>query len=169
MDNFVSGQLVVDTLERPYVYMDRQLGSNDCIVYNPRTYTFEIKDVTDLRSAHQDINKHYLVNIYKGLHSINAEYHSLIGNLYPQALKQAIMKIRRFKGLIGYTLDLSDSTMVVESVELSNDISHDWKDLILVGGTRTRNDVASSFVASLNALKPNNRTIKHMIETDALP
>lgn len=169
MDSFVSGQLVVDSLERPYVYLDKQLGSTTCVVYNPRTYTFEIKNVTDLRSAHSDANKHYVVNIYKGLHSINSGYNHLIGQLYPKALKQAIMEIRRFKKLVEYTLDLSDSTLLVESVELSNDISHDWKDLILIGGTRTRNSVSQHFIASLNALKPNNRTIQHMVETNALP
>lgn len=169
MDNFVSGQLMVDSLERPYVFLDRNLGSYNCIVFNPRIYTFEIKDVTDFRSAHPDVNKHYIVNIYKGLHSINSEYNHLIGQLYPKALKQAIMEIRRFKKLIGCTLDLSDSTMLVESVELSNDISHDWKDLIIIGGTRTRDGISKHFETSVNVLKPNNRTIQHMVETNALP
>lgn len=169
MDNFASGQLVVDALERPYVYLDRSLGSYDCIVYNPRTHTFEIKDVTELRSAHPDVNKHYIVNINTALHSISNNYKELIGYLYPQALKQAHATIYRFKGLIGYTLDLSDSVLLVESVELSYDISHDWKDLIIISGTRTRGDISRHFETSLNALKPNNRTIKHMTETDALP
>lgn len=169
MDNFVSGQLVVDSLERPYVYLDRNLGSNNCIVYNPRTHTFEIKDVTELRSAHSDVNKHYVVNINTALNSISNNYKELIGDLYPQALKQARATIYRFKGLIGYTLDLSDSVLLVESVDLSNDMSHDWKDLIFISGTRTRDGISRHFTTSLNALKPNNRTIRHMAETNALP
>lgn len=169
MDNFVSGQLVVDTLERPYVYLDRSLGSYDCIVYNSRTYTFEIKDITELRSAHPDVNKHYVVNINMALHAISNNYKELIGNLYPQALKQARATIYRFEGLIGYTLDLSDSVLLVESVELSDDVSHDWKDLIIIGGTRTRDGISKHFETSVNVLKPNNRTIRHMAETNTLP
>lgn len=155
---------MVDTLERPYVYLDRSLGSYDCIVYNSRTHTFEIKDVTELRSAHPDVNKHYVVNVNTALHSISNNYKELIGDLYPQALKQARATIYRFEGLIGYTLDLSDSKLQVTNVTIGDNESHDWKDLIEITGVRTRNDCSKHYCAPLSVLKSNSELLRIMVE-----
>lgn len=169
MSKFIKGELAQDWFGKTVVFLNYCIAGADCIVYNPKRDVFEVLDSRKLKPVDRYYFHTHVINVENGINSIREEFEFKIFELYHKALPVAERHLYLFKSLEGCTLDLSDSVLLVESVELADDMSYDWKDLIIIGGTRTRDGISKHFETSVNALKPNNRTIQHMVETNALP
>lgn len=169
MSKFIKGELAQDWFGKTVVFLNYCIAGADCIVYNPRRDVFEVLDSRKLKPVDRYYFHTHVINVENGINSIREEFEFKIFELYHKALPVAERHLYLFKSLEGCTLDLSDSKLQITYVTIGDNESHDWKDLILIGGTRTRGGVSRHFETSVNALKPNSRTIQHMVETNALP
>ena len=169
MSKFIKGELAQDWFGKTVVFLNYCIAGADCIVYNPRRDVFEVLDSRKLKPVDRYYFHTHMIDVENSINSIREEFEFKIFELYRKALPVAERHLHLFKSLEGCTLDLSDSKLQITYVTIGDNESHDWKDLILIGGTRTRGGVSRHFEASVNALKPNNRTIQHMAETNALP
>ena len=169
MAKFIKGELVIDRLDRTFIYINDCFNGSDCIVYNPRTNTFNINNSSILRPAINEPFKKCVINTNDALSMLTDDYQKLESQYYPQALSQARANLHRFKSLNGLILNLTDSQLIVNSVELGTNISYDWTKLIVLSGIRIRNGESKYFTACLHDLKPNNKTIDQMVKANVLP
>lgn len=163
MSKFVKGELCEDRFGRPLIFLNYILGLS-CIVYNPKRDIFECHDSCLLRPVDKYYFHTHVVDIENGIDVIREEFNVKLSELYQKALPIAEKHLNLFKSLEGCTLDLSDSKFEVTYVTISDEESHDWKDLIEFIGERTRDGHTKRFCAPLSSLKPNSTLLKKMVD-----
>ena len=133
-------------------------------MYNPKRDIFEVTDSAVLRPVDKYYFHTHVINIDNGVESIREAFDFKIFELHRKALPIAEKHLNLFKSLEGCTLDLSDSKFEVVYVTISDQESHNWKDLIEFIGVRVRDGHNKRYCAPLSVLKPNSTLLKRMVE-----
>lgn len=163
MSKFVKGELCEDRFGRPLIFLNYIIGL-DCIVYNPNKDVFECHDSTLLRPVDKYYFHTHTIDVENGIDVLKESYDFKIFKLYCKALPIAQKHLDLFKALEGCTIELSDSKFEVTYVTISDEESHNWKDLIEFIGIRTRDGLGGRFQVSLKDLKPNSTLLKKMVK-----
>lgn len=163
MSKFVKGELCGDHFGNTFVFLNYVIGA-ECIVYNPKRDIFQSLDSRELRPVDRYFFHMQTIDTESGINAIREAYDFKIFELYHKALPIAEKYLNLFKSLEGCTLDLSDSKFEVAYVTISDEESHNWKDLIEFIGMRTRDGRTKRFCAPLSSLKPNSELLRKMVD-----